>query len=163
MSHTIVTEMFLLTASVIIVTIVSAALFNNIIMLRDTQNIVTKNIEEKMSVNVEIIYAYGLDGENKVYIWIKNIGTNSIPNELVSKGDLYFGPSGNSTWIPYDSSTTSTWYYKFVNDVDGDNKWDYGETIEIIVTLNYTLSKGDYYIRYVTYTGGYTEYSFSIG
>jgi len=42
-------------------------------------------------------------------------------------------------------------------DIDNDGIWGFGETVEIVLTLNYTLSKGNYFVRFVSASGYWTN------
>jgi len=162
MSHVVISEVFITVAAVVIISIFTATFLGNIQQLRDMQTMVTKSIEEKMSIDIKIIFATGVENESIVKVWVKNIGIGSISYDLIGKGDLFFGKVGNFSYISYNSSITPTWNFTILNDVDGDNRWDLGETILITIYLDSPLERGDYYIRYVTYTGEYDEYQFSI-
>ncbi len=162
MSHVIISEVFVTVTAIIIVSVFAATFLGNLQQLRDAQILVTQSLQEKMSVDIKIIYAVGYENEDIVKVWVKNTGLESIPFNLIKSGDLFFGPSGESTYIPYNSSSLPTWNFTILNDVDSDDCWDRGETILITIHLDSPLSKGDYYVRYVAYTGEYDEYSFSI-
>ena len=63
--------------------------------------------------------------------------------------------------IPYQG-TSLGWTYIAMNDVDNDGRWDPGETLLITITLNFTLSAGEYFVRFVAYLGQRSDYYFSI-
>lgn len=162
MSHVIMSEVFITVAAIIVISVFTASFLGNMQQLRDIQILVTQSLEEKMSVDIKIVFAYANKGETTVKVWIKNVGVKGISYSLIGKGDLFFGPDGNFSYIPYNSDTLPTWNFTVLNDVDGDGRWDRGETIQITIYLDTTLDNGDYYVRYVTYTGCYDEYQFSI-
>ena len=162
MSHVVVSEAFLTVAAVIIISVFTAVVVGSVHQLRDVQALVTRSMSEEMMVGVKIVFANAEEGSSTVKVWVKNVGLSEIPGGLIGRGDLFFGPAGAATRIPYNATAPPTWSFRIANDVDGDGRWDKGETIEVTIQLDYTITQGDYYVRYVAYTGCYSEYSFSV-
>lgn len=160
MSSVIFSESFVTIAAIVLAVIFSSAVVVNIQQINNVQSIMTSSIKDKMETDVKIVFA-SISGE-LVYVYVKNIGVNSIPVELISRGDLYFGLRGRENYIPFNLTSYPTWNYYLINDVDRDEYLDPGETIELLIHLNETLVSGDYHVRYVTYNGVIIDYYFSI-
>lgn len=164
MSSTVISEAYLVIASVIALSLISGAVLLNLQEIRSAQVDSTRVLKDRIRVDVRIVFATSVQGSSTAYVWVKNVGAEGIASTLVPQGDLYFGPAGGARYVPYDEtgSTAPSWSFRIVNDVDGDGRWDPGETIEIVVLWDSPLGAGDYYVRYSAYTGDYDEYYFSI-
>lgn len=115
-----------------------------------------------MEIRVSIIFASQYNSTS-VKVWVKNVGRKTIEGSLIGTNDnLFFGKEGSFQHIPYNQTTTPTWVYTIVNDLDNDDNWDPSETIEITINYGTTLSAGDYFVRYAAYNGAYSDYSFSL-
>ena len=160
-SSNLVSEVYITIAVVIAVSIFSASIFGNLQRVVDIEREKTTDLKIKLGTRLDIIFCAQYN-DTAVKLWIKNIGVEPIhPTLIGNKADLFFGPRGSFKRIPYNS-TQPTWIYNLVNDRDGDGVWDPSETIEVTVNSDSTLSHGDYYVRYVTYNGVYSEYTFTI-
>jgi len=108
----------------------------------------------RVRTSVKIVFAAN-SSETEVSIWIKNIGLTRFGGSLIAQGDLFFGPSGNFTRIPYyeDGMAPPYWTYEIAEDLDGDGVWDPCETIRITIVLPQPLESGEYFVKYVTYNG----------
>lgn len=160
-SSTVVSEAYITVAVVIAIAIFSASIFGSLQRVADIEREKTTDLKIKLGTRVDIIFCAQYN-TTAVKLWIKNTGVEPIhPTLIGDKAELFFGPRGNFKLIPY-SSTPPTWVYRLVNDRDGDGVWDPSETIEVTVNTGSTLSKGDYFVRYVTYNGVYSDYTFTI-
>jgi len=161
MSHTVTVEAILTIAVTLTAAAVASMFMSNILPLSNVYITSESSIKEKAYTQVEIIFATNSSADT-VKIWVKNIGLHEIHKDLISKSDVFFGPSGNFTRVSYMAATPPSWNYTIVNDFDSDENWDPCETLEIIVSWS-SLQRGDYWAKFVTYNGAYDEYSFSIG
>jgi flagellar protein FlaG len=115
-----------------------------------------------MEIMVSIIFASQYNSTS-VKVWIKNVGRETIEGSLIGTSDnLFFGKEGLFQHIPYNQTTTPTWIYVIVNDLDNDGNWDPSETIEITINYGSTLDSGDYFVRYSAYNGATSDYTFSL-
>jgi len=159
MSSVIFSESFMTIAAIILAVVFSSVVVVNIQQINNMQSIMTSTIKDKMETEVKIIFASTRDYE--IHIYIKNTGINNIPFDLLGRGDLYFGLRGKEEYIPFNASSYPTWTYNVINDIDKDGYLDPGETVELVIYVNYTLSSGDYHVKYVTYNGVTSDYYFS--
>jgi hypothetical protein len=90
-------------------------------------------------VATQATIAYGGGSHGLVKIWMKNIGTASIGNGEISQSDVFIGKVGDfqraiffqgSTTPPAPLPPDDSWSYYF-DDINTNNQWDPGETLEI--------------------------------
>lgn len=116
----------------------------------------------RVRTSIKIVFAAN-SSDTTVEVWVKNVGLTKLGDALVGQGDLFFGPSGNFTRIPYyeDGMEPPYWTYVIAEDLDGDGVWDPCETIRITIVLPQPLEPGEYFVKYVTYNGvsDYTWFS----
>lgn len=160
MPSVVISEGFMTISAIIIATLLTATIVNNIHQIQNMQSIVTMSMKEKMGTKFSIVFT-SIENDT-VRVWLKNIGTLRVSSDLVGRGDLYFGPTGSEKYIPFNSSSRPLWNYTLVGDYDGDGYIDPGETVEIVIYYDSTLSQGDYHVRYVVYTGYSTDYYISL-
>ncbi len=160
MTSTVFSEAFLTISSIAIAAMLAASIFSGVNQMSNIQITLTNSFQEKMKHETKIIYA-SIDGNNIVHVWIKNIGMEPIPTQLIPQGDVYFGLMGEEQYIQYNRSLKPTWNYTLIDNPDNDDFWDIGETIQINIYLNTPLNQGDYHVIYSTYLGKTTEYYFS--
>ncbi len=161
-TSSVISEVYITLAVVIAISIFSATIFGSLQRVADAEREKTVDLKRKLGTNVEVVFAAQYNA-TAVKVWIKNTGVESIrPSLISSNSDLFFGPQGLFTRISYNSTSPPTWLYILVNDMDNDSVWDSSETIEITLNNGSILQHGDYYIRYVTYNGVYSEYTFTI-
>jgi len=108
----------------------------------------------KVKTAVKVVFAAN-SSETEVRVWVKNVGLTWMAGDLVARGDVFFGPSGNFTRIPHyeEGMAPPYWTYEIAEDLDGDGVWDPSETIVITIVLSEPLQPGEYYVKYVTYNG----------
>ena len=160
MARAVISECVMTIGVVIASAIAVSALIANFAGLGAVITLRRSADEETMLTRVEIVFATNISSSS-VKVWVKNIGIHSISGPLIEKSDLFFGPRGDFARVPYGSPSPPTWEYIIAND-DGDGDWEPGETLEITITVDYTLGQGDYYVKFVTYRGACDDYSFSI-
>lgn len=162
MSQTVISEIILTTTAIAMSTFLALSIISS----SSSFDYLFKTNERKMKDRIltDIMIIFGInDTENSVKIWVKNIGINEVHQSLIPKSDIFFGPKGNFTRIPYEDKTTSTpmWNYTIAND-DGDGNWDPGETLEINIIWGSVLSPGEYFVKFILYNGVSDDYIFSI-
>jgi len=160
MARVVISECIITIGVVIASAIAVSAFIANLTGLGAVITLKHSTDKETMLTRIEVVFATNTSSSS-VKVWVKNIGIHSISGPLIEKSDLFFGPRGNFTRIPYGGPGPPMWEYTIAND-DGDGDWEPGETIEITITVDYTLGPGDYYVKFVTYRGAYDDYSFSI-
>ncbi len=149
------------TALLIAVTMIMAMLLFNVaypavINGGDAVSSMASNIADRMRNNIDIIHASAelddtgwwqdTNGNSQfdVFVWVKNIGTMRIP--AITSIDVFFGPEGNFTRIPYQDNSGGNypyWTWKVENGTD----WVPTATLQIDIHNQAPLSSGRYYLR----------------
>lgn len=159
MSSTMISEAIIMVAVIIAGSMLTQVFFIAITKFQYSSNWATKDLSEKMLTSILIIYATN-SSSNRVVFWVKNIGAISLTRQLVKMSDvILISPSCVSEFSYSDSG--SGWSFSLLNSED--EKWDYGETIQVTLRLDNSLEPGDYTLIFVVYNGVKTEYTFSIG
>jgi len=151
----------IVTALMIIAGVVSVVLVFNTIypaLIQSGNAIVGRgrNIDERLQSQIEIVHAvaYG-DVTKVVYVWVKNVGSLSIG--AVDQCDVFFGPEGNFTRLPYDQGA-SHWTYT----VENGTGWVPTATVKITIDYQDFLVDGQrYFVKVVLPNGVSDEYYFS--
>ena len=151
-----ITEMIYTIAIVIAAATVAGTYIQNTAQLNGALNAA----REAAMTSIKTIFATELSSD-VAEVWVKNVGTQSIDTTLIAQFDLFFGPKGYFEYIPYNKTTLPKWTFTIVSD-NGNSDLDPGETLDIKIYLDYSLSAGDYYFRVVTYNGMSSDYSFSL-
>jgi hypothetical protein len=147
------------TALLSIAGIISAiAVFNTlypaITQSSDTMVSMERRIDQRMKSQVEIIQATKT-AAGTVQVWVKNVGDARIaPPE---SSDIFFGPQGNFTRIPYNVGSPK-WDYS----IENDTQWNPRATLRITIYDYVPLTAGTrYFVKITLLTGVSTEYYFS--
>jgi len=159
MSSTMISEAIIMVAVIVAGSMLTQVFLISITRFQYSSNWATKDLSEKMLTSVLIIYATNSSSSELIF-WVKNIGAVSLTRQLVKMSDVVLvGPSDVSEFSYSDSG--SGWSYSLLNSED--EKWDYGETIQVTLRLGSQLEPGDYTLIFVVYNGVKTEYTFTIG
>ena len=153
-------DKIIVTALLLIAGATSAVLmFNSIYpaMSQSTQAMVgmERRIDEQMKSEVQIIHAAQSSTDNTVLIWVKNVGSIRVIG--VNTADLFFGPQGAFTRIPYGGNANPHWVYSVQNASD----WDPTATIQITIVGYSPLNPGQYFCKFVLPNGVVSDYYFS--
>ncbi len=151
----------ILTIAVVFASVTAAAVFmQNTAQFNSIQLSTAESARESIMTALRVTFASNSSSTAKV--WVKNVGQSSILSGDVAHFDLYFGPVGNFSRIPYNQISTPTWNYTMAMDSDGDIRFDPGETIEITIYHSYVLPAGDYYLRITTHNGISYDHYFTV-
>jgi len=115
----------------------------------------------RLRSDVKVIETAGIDGQDSVQIWAKNVGAINIPS--LNKIDVFFGEVDAFERIDYDSlptcpnpvpppRTEPCWQYQLENDTE----WTPFATLRITVYLDYNLAAGTDYISTIVLPNGIT-------
>jgi hypothetical protein len=151
----------IVTALLIIAGVVSAiTIFNGVYpAIGKSTDAITNmqaRVDDRLKTQIEIIYgAKGSDQSgDTALIWVKNVGALRIAPPQAS--DLFFGPEGNFSRIPYQLGTPH-WEYAIENGAN----WDPASTLQITITGYGALPPGRYFARVVLPNGVSNDYFLS--
>jgi archaellum component FlaF (FlaF/FlaG flagellin family) len=113
---------------------------------------ISSKVDDRVKSQVEIIET--ASENNKIYIWVKNVGAAKIG--AIEQSDIFLGQSGATERIPYGTGIPR-WEYTLENNTE----WIPTATVKITITLSSDPS-GTYYIKVVIPNGISDEHQFSI-
>ena len=157
----VITEAILLITAILAASIFYSTMYTLLSDFGQLQRENAQQIKRELQLDFEIVFVSANAGDNKIYVWIKNTGYSNIHEELLKLSEFYLKTSDRFTAITYGNSIPG-WLYTIVNDVNNDGKWSPGETISAVIQLDYTLTTGDYLLKFVAYTGKDRIYYFSV-
>lgn len=119
-------------------------------------------MDERMKTQISVVHAIGELNSNgdwqdtngddhfNVFIWVKNVGSLRIA--AVTDVDVFFGPEGNFTRIPYrDDAGGSYPYWDW--QIENDTHWNPTATARIIIYYDSPLARGSYFVKIVAPNG----------
>lgn len=155
------TEVILAIVSIVVASTIASVYISNISQATDLQKLQLAKIKEEIEYNCRIVFAYSSKYSNNIKLWVKNNGAKQITSQLIKYSEILLISPTSIKYILYEGQASS-WTYNLLNDVDGDNRWDPSETLEITLNLDETLSEGDYTAKLMLFNGRTCEYTFSV-
>jgi len=153
MNKAIVTVLFIICG-----VITSLAIFNGLYpaVLESSSAIdsASNQLSEQIRSDIKIIQVSS--SGTVVSAWVKNVGTIVI--EDIAGSDIFLGSDDNYTYINYES-TEPYWTYQIQGS---DTTWSQTVTIKITITLESSLSAGQYTLKMVTPNGTTDQLAFSV-
>lgn len=161
MDKTIVTA-FMIIISVVASVMVFNSVYPAIQQSSDAMVIMKSRLDDRMKSQIEIVHASGElnssgvwqdvngDGRFNVFFWTKNIGSSRI--SAIDRVDVFFGPEGNFTRIPHQSTANGSYPY-WTSSIENDTSWNPTATLAITIHFSSTLASGRYFIRIITPNG----------
>ena len=155
----VITSMLLIIAAVVATVVVVNAVLPSI--QRTGNDIVAASdvVGSRIRSDVKIVETSGVDGDDFVQIWAKNVGASNIAS--LDKIDVFFGESDGFERIAYDEEptcpnpsppprTVPCWQFQLENDT----QWAPFATLRITVYLDYTLQTGVEYVSKIVLPNG---------
>ncbi|MCS7118763.1 MAG: hypothetical protein RMH75_04470 [Archaeoglobaceae archaeon] len=143
MAKEVVTTSILMIAAVVAVTVAITVMMPAIRDLAHSYTSVSGKLSDRIQTDAEIIFIRTFSESKGVEFWIKNLG-KSLNVDLISRGDIFLY-SEKSYWHITNFSFS-------IENGDGDDYWEYGETVKVSFEVEETLS-GQYTLTYVFYNG----------
>jgi hypothetical protein len=153
--------MLLMIAAIVSMVVVINAVLPSV--QRTSNDIVAASdvVGNRLRSDVKVIEAAGVDGNDVVLIWAKNVGAANIPQ--IDKLDVFFGPTANFERIGYDDTTdcvtppvpprpSPCWQYQ----IENDTKWSPYATVRLSLYLDYNLASGTEYVITIVLPNGIT-------
>lgn len=153
MDKTIVTGLLII-AGVVAAVALYNAVYPAVVQSGDALTSRQRRIDERLHSQIEIIHAvpYGVSS-NVAYVWVKNVGSSRVT--AIQSCDVFFGPEGDFSRIPYGEGQ-SHWTY----DLENGDEWDPTATLKITIDYKDTLA-GRYFVKVVLPNGISDEDYFS--
>lgn len=145
-----ITEGILLIASIIVAAGLSAVVIGKAGAINSAFTVATEAQKEITLTKIKIIYATGNTSSSAIQVWVKNIGTTPINN--IDDVDVYFGPIGSISKIPYNAGSNPTWAYS-----TGFTQWQVKDTVQINITYSSNLASGTTYLVRLSTPNGITD------
>jgi hypothetical protein len=143
----VITSIFLVIASVVCTVAAFRAVYPAVIRSSDAMVSMKTRLDERLKSQIEIIHATGSGSNGNV--WVKNIGSLRIA--AVESCDVFFGPEGDFSRIPYQSEATGNPYWAY--ELEGDSsEWTPAATLKITIYYGSVLS-GRYFVKVIIPNG----------
>ena len=159
MDKTIVTALLII-AGVVTAVILFNTIYPAVVQSGDALTSRQRRIDERLHSQIEIVHAAprGVADVSTVDVWVKNIGSLRIAP--IENCDVFFGPEGDFSRIPYDAAVAPKWTHVLEGNA---TEWTPTATLKITIDLDYTLSATTerYYVKVVAPNGISDEYIFS--
>jgi archaeal flagellar protein FlaG len=142
-SETITTALFLITA-VIAAGVLINAVYPVVYNMAGTFSSTTHESDVRMRTDFKIISTVASTGSPPTaQIWMKNIGSEQIPQASVERSDVFCGAVGDFDRLIYVAGTPTDgqWTVEYY-DLDGNGMWDTGETIKITAKTSLIQGSG---------------------
>lgn len=156
----VLTEGILTIAVVIAASTVAAVFVQSSYQLNQAQSSYFAMASDSASTAVRVVFAIN-SSERGITAWVKNTGRSYFSEGQIRQFDVFAGPAGAPKYIPYNG-TFSGWSFSIASDYDSDGNLDPGETLQISIWLDYSLSAGDYVVKVVTHNGISDTYQLSL-
>ena len=118
-------------------------------------NSAAQQASDRMESRIKVIQGSG--SGNQVNVWVKNIGLTTIAN--IPQCDVFFGPPGLSTRVPYSETAVPGWSYVIPG---GQTSWSQTVTVGITIRLTTQLAAGNYLVNVVLPNGISDEITFGV-
>ncbi len=152
-SETITTALFLITA-VIAASVLIAAIFPVIFQMAGTFSSASHSADQNIRTDFKIISSNADTTQSPpvVDIWMKNVGSAQIPySDIITRSDVLCGNVGSFGRLTYGPYTSRFWELamQILSDINNNNYWDPGETLEIVAEPSALNSNNDVYFQFV--------------
>jgi archaellum component FlaF (FlaF/FlaG flagellin family) len=153
-----ITTVLLIIAGVVCMAFIFNSVYPMINRSSQAMTSMADQVDERMKSRISIVHAASSADRKTVYIWIKNVGTQTILE--VKKSDLFFGQEDYFDRIPYvdDSENNPRWSF----DVENADDWQPSATIAVTITYDSDPGTGTYYVKFFVPNGISDEYYFSM-
>jgi hypothetical protein len=101
-------------------------------------------IDDRIRSQIKIIET--AKDTDKVYVWVKNVGSSSIGG--IQSSDIFWGPEGNFARVTYGGTVKPYWDYV----IENGTKWTPTATMKITIYLPAAPS-GTYFLKIVIPNG----------
>jgi flagellar protein FlaG len=160
MAREVISTSILIIATVVAVSAAIMVIIPSIRDLSGSYASLAGNLNDKVETDIEIIFIKATpDATNttvSVSFWVKNTGSNDIPDALIQRSDIFIYSSDR--YLHFTPTDTQVSY--IIENGDGDTDWEKSETLKISIenlstdpNLSDSLPSGEYTLTFVLYNG----------
>jgi archaellum component FlaF (FlaF/FlaG flagellin family) len=153
-----ITTALLIIAGVVCMIFVFNSVYPMINRSSQAMTSMAEQVDERMKSRINIVHAASSSDNRSVYLWIKNVGTQTILD--VKESDLFFGQENNFERIPYVDDSEDNPRWSFI--IENDSQWKTSATLKVTITYDSVQTSGTYYVKFIIPNGIYDEYYFSM-
>jgi flagellar protein FlaG len=162
-AETFTTAMFLITA-VIAAGVLINAVFPVVYTMAGTFQSATHESDQRLRTDFKIVTTFGK--APIVQVWMKNVGSQRMSLEEIKRSDVFCGEVGNFGRLEYKyilpGSLTSGQWTETLSDLNSNNYWDPGETLQVTAVPPIMPSSGNMiYFQFVLPTGTWRSNEFT--
>jgi len=162
-AETFTTAMFLITA-VIAAGVLINAVFPVVYTMAGTFQSATHESDQRLRTDFKIVTTFGK--APTVQVWMKNVGSQRISLEEIKRSDVFCGEVGNFGRLTYKyilpGSLVSGEWTETLSDLNSNNYWDPGETLQVTAVPPIMPSSGNMiYFQFVLPTGTWRSSEFT--
>lgn len=151
-AETFTTAMFLITA-VIAAGVLINAVFPVVYTMASTFQSATYESDQRLRTDFKLVTSVA--NSTYVNVWMKNTGSQVVPNTDILRSDVFAGPTG-------DYGRISDWTFT-IFDLNGNNNWDPGETLQISARPSTMPASGNpVYFQFILPNGIWRSTEFNV-
>jgi len=118
-----------------------------------------EQVDERMKSRINIVHAANTANRTSVYLWVKNIGAQTV--KVVDDCDLFLGQDNSFERVPYTTEAGGG-YPQWTFTIENDTEWKNSATIKITISYSSDPGAGTYYTKFILPNGISNEYYFSM-
>ena len=118
-----------------------------------------EQVDERMKSRINIVHAANTANRTSVYLWVKNIGAQTV--KVVDDCDLFLGQDASFERVPYTTEAGGG-YPQWTFTIENDTEWKNSATIKITISYSSDPGAGTYYTKFILPNGISNEYYFSM-
>ncbi len=162
MAQEVLSSAILIIAAIIATTAIVSAVYPSLFAAAGSVTTVSDSANNRILTDVKIVMA-STEGPGTLYVWVKNDGSTKVPESRIAYTDVYFGDRGHMMKASGNSTGVLRWTYA-LDDLNGDEDWGPGETLQITVTdgSGSSFTAGDHEIKLVLYNSASIEGTISL-
>jgi flagellar protein FlaG len=162
MAQEVLSSAILIIAAIIATAAIVNAIYPSLFAAAGSVATASDTASNRVLTDIKIAMA-SADGPGTLYVWVKNDGSTRIPESRIAYTDVYFGDRGHMIKASANSSEAFRWTYA-LDDINGDDDWGPGETLQITVTdgAGTSFTAGDHEVKLVLYNAASIEGTISL-
>lgn len=162
MAQETISSAILIIAAIIATIALINAIYPSLFAVTDSVASASNTASDRMKTDISITMATSPNA-SALYIWVKNVGSTSIPASRIAYTDVYYGDEASMMKASANPSASFKLNYA-LDDMDGNGNWDKGETLKIIISdaTQTRFTSGSHEVKLVLYNAASFEDSINI-